>query len=184
MTASEQLLRNDEPAPKRSHSLVARLLARSRVWLRATGLDIARAFYFRDTPEEPKVFMATDRTVAFQRAFVRVLPAVVSVFIVSWNYCGYFIGKDLQGISHETFGNGLLQVSAKLHVGSRSLCSTFTLTKAWFRVYMYMADTSQELLVVGSLSAVIIHFIRRELAFGRGIPLGLAVSGWRFTALR
>lgn len=42
----------------------------------------------------------------------------------------------------------------------------------------------QELMIVSSIGSIIFHFIRSELLFGNGLPLGLVTSGWSFSQLR
>jgi hypothetical protein len=47
-----------------------------------------------------------------------------------------------------------------------------------------IAAKLQELLMISSMSSIIFHFIRHELIFGDGLPLGLTVSGWTFSQVR
>jgi hypothetical protein len=37
---------------------------------------------------------------------------------------------------------------------------------------------------VSSIASIIFHYIRYELLFGEGLPLGLLTSGWSFSQVR
>ncbi|KAF4422944.1 hypothetical protein CFRS1_v001076 [Colletotrichum fructicola] len=128
---------------------------RWRPILRAVGLGIV-AFIGEDKPEPPKVLISQSRAVAVSRCAIHILPTAVSLFLISFNLQGYFIGSELQGNKNQDdVKSGVLQLAAKI----------------------------QELLIVSSLGTIIFHVLREELIFGDGLPLGLVVSGWQFTQL-
>ncbi|TPX13527.1 uncharacterized protein E0L32_005998 [Thyridium curvatum] len=70
---------------------------------------------------------------------------------------GRFIGRDLEGpLNMDGVKMGLLQVAAKM----------------------------QELLIIASLTTVILHVLRAQLASGDGVPLGWLASDKAFTQIR
>ncbi|KAM5343340.1 hypothetical protein ACJ41O_014306 [Fusarium nematophilum] len=123
--------------------------------LRSLGLGIL-TFLRGDDEETPKVLVEKSRRVALARCAIHLVPAFLSIGLSVLNLVGFFIGKELQGSQHEDdLKLGLLQVAAKV----------------------------QELLIVASIGVVILHFLRSQLVFGDGLPLGLLVSGFSFASV-
>ncbi|CRK18416.1 hypothetical protein BN1723_011577 [Verticillium longisporum] len=121
--------------------------------IRAVGLEIIT---IRKGPEPPKSLFVLSRKAALARCIVHLLPAMISIILISINLMGYFIGTRLQGWrGSDSIKLGVLQLCAKV----------------------------QELLIVASLSTVIFHVVRSEMTFGPGIPLGWMGAGFRFTTL-
>ncbi|KPM42359.1 hypothetical protein AK830_g4230 [Neonectria ditissima] len=143
--------------PTRAGSRVARgwlsLTATYTSLLRNVGLEITTV---TKGPEEPKRLFEVSWRAALARCGVHVLPAAVSIILITINLLGYFIGNELQGPSNTNgIKMGILQICAK----------------------------AQELLIVASLSTVIFHILRSEMVFGAGLPLGLMGAGFNFTSL-
>ncbi|TPR06177.1 Tetratricopeptide repeat family protein [Aspergillus niger] len=77
----------------------------------------------------------------------------MSVTIITINLSGKYIGADFMSpVKSETINLLLLQLIAKSH----------------------------EIMVVASLSVVVMDFVRHELIFGGGVPLGLISAGINF----
>ncbi|KAH7250825.1 hypothetical protein B0J15DRAFT_561386 [Fusarium solani] len=130
------------------------IVKRFRTLLRSLGLGIL-TFLRGDDEEPPKVLLEKSRWVALARCAVHLVPAFLSIGLSALNLVRFFIGKELHSSQHEDdFKLGLLQIAAKV----------------------------QELLVVASIGVVILHFLRSQLVFGDGLPLGLLVSGFSFTS--
>ncbi|KAF4948405.1 hypothetical protein FSARC_13756, partial [Fusarium sarcochroum] len=124
-----------------------------RTLLRSIGLAIVTHV---SKDEEPKVLIDHSWRLALSRSTIHLLPACVSMALITLNLQGYFIGRELEGPRAQDDAKlGMLQAAAKI----------------------------QELLVVSSLGTVIFHVLRSEIVFGDGLPLGLVVSGWSFTSL-
>ncbi|KAL3486647.1 hypothetical protein BJX62DRAFT_17625 [Aspergillus germanicus] len=126
---------------------------RFRLFLRAVGLGIL-AIVRSDEP--PKVLVYKSRRAVVFRSAVHVLPACVSLILITLNLHGYFIGRELQGYSGTDDGKlGALQVAAKI----------------------------QELLILASVAAVILHVLRLKLTCKEGIPLGFLGADRSFTQI-
>ncbi|CVL12367.1 uncharacterized protein FPRN_07121 [Fusarium proliferatum] len=111
-------------------------------------------FLGSNDPEPPKVLMDSSRSRAIARCAIHIIPAFLSIALITLNCVGFFAGNELQGLKDEDeLKLGLLQVAAKL----------------------------QELLIVASVGSIIFHLIRSELVFGDGMVLGLLVSGFSFS---
>lgn len=82
---------------------------------------------------------------------------MAAVATLLWlNIQGYYIGGELAGASGlDDLKFSGLQVAAKLH----------------------------ELTMQASLSLTVVSFVRHELAFGQGIPLGAIVSSLQFSSI-
>lgn len=103
--------------------------------------------------EEKKIIIENSFWVALRRCAVHVVPLSISIFILTVNLKGYYIGTVFPTmISSETMNLVFLQVAAKGH----------------------------ELLIIASLTTIIFQISRHELLFGDGLPLGLVGSGLLF----
>ncbi|KAF7542131.1 hypothetical protein G7054_g98 [Neopestalotiopsis clavispora] len=127
---------------------------RFRLLARSVGLAITTV---TRGDEKKKILVYSSRWSALSKAAVHILPASVSLFLLTMNFQGRFIGRELQGIrDNDDIKLSLLQVAAKL----------------------------QELLVVASLASIMLHIIRTKLLFRSGVPLGLLGAHKAFTDLR
>ena len=84
---------------------------------------------------------------------IHLLPTGAAISICTLNLVGYYVGGELAGASgqdEEKFAG--LQFAAKLH----------------------------ELTINASLAAMILSYIRHELAVGRGVPFGAIFAGMQF----
>jgi hypothetical protein len=87
---------------------------------------------------------------------VHLAPCIFSVIIISLNIKGYFIGAELAGAAGQTSqALAALQIAAKV----------------------------QELLMVASLTAIVVHRVRHDLITGKGVPFGLVGAGVQFNSL-
>ena len=103
--------------------------------------------------EAKKVVVLESRSTAIRRCLVHLAPIVTSTAILTANLRGVYFGVSFAGhIKSDTIDLMLFQVAAK----------------------------GQEILVVASLGAVILHVARQELLYGDGLPLGLVGSGLSF----
>ncbi|KAF1812332.1 hypothetical protein P152DRAFT_487951 [Eremomyces bilateralis CBS 781.70] len=91
-----------------------------RIFLRTIGLHVLnsvdRWFLQKAAGEQPKAVIYKSRFIALFRCCIHIVPATLSIFLLSITFCGYFIGWDLAG----TPGNSrtylsVLQVAAKTH---------------------------------------------------------------------
>jgi hypothetical protein len=86
------------------------------------------------------------------------------------------LGGSLQGYSGTDDGKlGALQVAAKIQVVSPSALQPQRL------IALY---DCQELLILGSVAAVILHVLRLKLTCKEGIPLGFLGADRSFTQIR
>ncbi|KAL8758465.1 MAG: hypothetical protein Q9199_001483 [Rusavskia elegans] len=133
------------------------LIQRSRVrsFCRALGLGL---FYetwqqFMGTSEAyetRKVAIRQDRVVATLAGAIHVLPASIAISIAILNSVGYYIGEELagtQGQDDEKLAG--LQLAAKLH----------------------------ELTMQASLAAMLLQYVRHEVALQNGLPYGTLFAG-------
>jgi hypothetical protein len=99
----------------------------------------------------------SSRKLAVARCTIHIIPSVVSIFLITIQIRGRFIGSDLQGpLGSDETKSGFIQMAAKI----------------------------QELLIISSIGSIIFHAVRSELVFGDGLPVGLVVSGWTFSQIR
>jgi hypothetical protein len=104
--------------------------------------------------EVRKVVVAGSLKAAIWPCSIHLVPILTSSAIIAVNIHGAYIGIDFAGpIKSDTMTLLFLQVAAKV----------------------------QEILIVASLSQIIFHFVRHELLFGDGLPLGLIGSGLAFS---
>jgi hypothetical protein len=124
--------------------------------------------------EEPKELLSRSRWDAIARCGIHVLPSCVSIVLVALNFCGWFIGPTMQGgENHDYLKLAVLQICAKAQVNS------FCPLPQWHELIL-----SQELLVVGSIGAIILHVVRSQIIDDRGLPLGFLTCSFSFTSLR
>jgi hypothetical protein len=130
-------------------------------FLRSVGLGTLDVLKNRllgyDTRVEPKkLIQTTSLLITLQRCAVHLLPCTFSIFLVTINLKGYFIGFELAGQSGKTSQYmALLQIAAKV----------------------------QELLIVASLATIVVHRVRHDLIDGEGVSFGLVASGSLFSQL-
>ncbi|RAH73102.1 uncharacterized protein BO66DRAFT_367623 [Aspergillus aculeatinus CBS 121060] len=103
--------------------------------------------------EPPKVVITRSILAAPQRCAIHLLPIAVSSTVIGLNIKGTYLGADMMSpFPSETINLALFQLAAKAH----------------------------EIMIVASLSVTILHCVRHELLFGRGLPLGFLGSGLAF----
>ena len=103
--------------------------------------------------ETRKVAIREDRWIAALTGSIHVLPASVDISIALLNSFGYYIGEELagaQGQDDEKLAG--LQLAAKLH----------------------------ELTIQASIAAMLLQYIRHEIALGDGLPFGALFAGHLF----
>ena len=130
-------------------------------FLRTVGLD-AISFIRRKTRpndvEEAKIAISDSTLVALIRSSIHVLPVAVSIYLITLNLRGYYVGQHLPW-SEDNYGDSValafIQVAAKI----------------------------QELLVVASIGVVIFHTTIDALTNEYGVPLGLCSSGFSFVKI-
>ncbi|CAK41151.1 hypothetical protein An12g06147 [Aspergillus niger] len=127
----------------------------SRTFLRRTGSSRppATSSSAPGPREHEKVLATGSLPAALLRCAIHLLPIIMSVTIITINLSGKYIGADFMSpVKSETINLLLLQLIAKSH----------------------------EIMVVASLSVVVMDFVRHELIFGGGVPLGLISAGINF----
>lgn len=103
--------------------------------------------------EPPKVIITDSVLAALRRCTCHLVTILVTVIIITLNLKGVYVGADLMSpVRSETINLMFLQLAAKAH----------------------------EIMIVNSLGLVVLHFVRSELLFGDGLPLGLVGSGLTF----
>jgi len=106
--------------------------------------------------EDPKAVIEKSRGLALSRCAIHILPICVSIVIISISTIHIYLGRTLPGsIASIAVNIALLQGAAKM----------------------------QELLIVGSTTAVVMHVLRHELVSGDGVPFGLLGGGFQFSGL-
>ena len=96
--------------------------------------------------------MYKNRGQALTKCIIHLLPVTAALGIVILNLTQFYVGGELRGTSGEDVQKlAALQFAAKLH----------------------------ELLMLASLGAIIFTYIRKELAFGEGIPFGALFAGFQ-----
>ena len=129
--------------------------------LRVFGLDIV-SFFARKIGinhfEQAKVAISDSAWVALSRCSIHSLPVAISIFLITLNLKGRYIGQHLPG-SESDHGDSValafIQVAAKI----------------------------QELLVVASIAVAIFHTTNDALTNEHGLPLGLTMSGFSFARI-
>lgn len=120
-------------------------------------LDSGNPFLARGPQvERKKVALCQNRWTATARCLIHIVPSVLSLTIVILNLKGYYIGDELAGPSgYDSQKLGALQFAAKLH----------------------------ELTIHASIAAMVLSYLRYELALGKGLPFGAMLAGNQFTDL-
>lgn len=127
---------------------------RHEFW-KAIGLEAISLLWSTD-PEQPKPVYSSSLKTALARSTIHIIPMSVSVMLIALNFGHLLIGKEYTGfILSQPINIALLQLAAKLH----------------------------EITIVASLTAVVLHFVRRELLFGPGVPLGAVGGAFLFSSL-
>lgn len=92
----------------------------------------------------------------FVRCLIHILPVGTALLLVGLNGVEYYIGGELEGAKHQDSQKlAGLAFAAKLH----------------------------ELLMLASIAAVLFSYIRKELAFGDGLPFGAVFASQQFTSI-
>ena len=149
-------------ASKRIYSIFRRCfihLSSLAFLIRAIGLEsvntLLRALFSRwDTPESPKPVLQKSFWIALSRCPIHLFPVSVLTFLLWINYRGYYIGPGFSALGDNKY-IALYQVAAKL----------------------------QEVLCVASLATVVLQFLRSDLLYGEGVPIGLLGSGISFSSV-
>jgi hypothetical protein len=109
-----------------------------------------------DGKEEAKKVITESIPTALRRCTCHLVTIPVSIAIITLDLNGVYLGADLMSpIRSETINLMLLQLAAKAH----------------------------EIMIVASLGLIVLQFVRHELLFGDGLPLGLIGSGLTFNNL-
>ena len=129
--------------------------------LRTVGLDIVSFFARRlrlNYSEQAKIAISDSVWVALSRCSIHLLPVAVSIYLITLNLKGYYIGQHLPW-SQNDYGDSValafIQIAAKI----------------------------QELLVIASIAVVILHTAIDALTNEHGLPLGLSTSGFSFARI-
>ncbi|KAJ5931519.1 hypothetical protein N7516_006008 [Penicillium verrucosum] len=103
--------------------------------------------------EPPKVIITESVLTALRRCTCHLVTILVTITIITLALKGVYLGADLMSpVRSETINLMFLQLAAKAH----------------------------EIMIVNSLGLIVLHFVRSELLFGDGLPLGLVGSGLTF----
>ncbi|KAL2846346.1 hypothetical protein BJX68DRAFT_268810 [Aspergillus pseudodeflectus] len=106
--------------------------------------------------ESHKVAVSRSLGAALWSCAIHLLPIAVSSTIIALNIRGTYLGADLMSpVRSETINLMLFQLAAKAH----------------------------EITIVASLGIIVLQFVRHELLWGDGLPLGLLGSGLAFNHL-
>ncbi|KAL2832904.1 hypothetical protein BDW59DRAFT_180515 [Aspergillus cavernicola] len=109
-----------------------------------------------DHYEPQKVIITQSIPAALRCCIIHIIPLTVSSTIITLNMRGTYLGADLMSpVRSETINLMLFQLAAKGH----------------------------EIMVVASLATIVLQYVRHELLFGDGLPLGLLGSGLTFNNL-
>ena len=129
--------------------------------LRIVGLDIVSFFARKVRPnhtEQPKVAISDSVWVAFSHCSIHTPPVAVSIYLITLNLKGHYVGQHLPG-SNDNSGDSValafIQIAAKI----------------------------QELLVIASITVVNLHTTIDALTKEHGLPLGLSTSGFSFARI-
>ena len=125
-------------------------------FLRELGIELLSLLRFGRAPNEvPKPVLHASLWLALSTCCVHFLPVATSITIISFNLSHLYVGFMTGEILDIAINTALLQLAAK----------------------------TQELLVVASLGMIVIHYIRKQMMFGEGVPLGIAGGGFLFSLL-
>ncbi|KAI4176880.1 MAG: hypothetical protein LQ343_000737 [Gyalolechia ehrenbergii] len=132
--------------------------SRIRSLCRSLGLGLfyetwQKLFGTSEAHETRKVAIREDRLIAALAGTIHIIPASIAISIAALNSYGYYIGEELagpQGQDDEKLAG--LQLAAKLH----------------------------ELTIQASLAAMLLQYIRHEVALQKGLPFGALFAGHLF----
>ncbi|KAI9933054.1 hypothetical protein AWENTII_002923 [Aspergillus wentii] len=106
-----------------------------------------------DELEEPKAIITESVLTALRRCTCHLVTILVTITTITLDLNGVYLGSDLMSpVRSETINLMFLQLAAKAH----------------------------EIMIVSSLGLIVLQFVRFELLFGDGLPLGLVGSGLTF----
>jgi hypothetical protein len=143
-----------QPRPPRTfHSYVQRIFKALGL---SAGFNLLAKVFGWPVHEEKKAVMKKDRLMATLRCIVHLVPASGAIALLVLNGSNHYIGGELSGSAGQDSQKlGALLFAAKLH----------------------------ELFMLASLGAIVITYIRKELAFGEGVPFGTIFSAGQFKDL-
>jgi hypothetical protein len=122
----------------------------------SAGFNLLAKLFGWPVHEEKKAVMKKDRVMATLRCVVHLVSTSGAIALLILNASNYYIGGELSGsASQDSQKLGALLFAAKLH----------------------------ELFMLASLSTIFITYIRKELAFGEGVPFGTIFSAGQFKDL-
>ena len=129
--------------------------------LRTLGLDLVSFIARKIRPnhfENPKIAINDSILVTGSHCAVHLLPVAVSIYLITLNLKGHYIGQHLPW-SKDDHGDSValafIQIAAKI----------------------------QELLVTASIAVIILHTTIDALVENHGLPLGLCTSGFSFARI-
>ena len=129
--------------------------------LRTVGFDIVSFFARKirlNHSEQATIAISDSVWVAFSRCSIHLLPVAVSIYLITLNLKGHYIGEHLPW-SENDYGDSValafIQIAAKI----------------------------QELLIIASIAVAILHTTIDALTNEHGLPLGLSTSGFSFARL-
>ncbi|KAL8831134.1 MAG: hypothetical protein Q9191_001028 [Dirinaria sp. TL-2023a] len=129
--------------------------------LRTLGLDIVSFFARKFRPnhfEQAEIAISDSIWIIISHGTIHLLPVAVSIYLITLNLKGHYIGQHLPW-SKDDYGDNValafIQIAAKV----------------------------QELLVIASIAVVILHTTIDALTNDHGLPLGLSTSGFSFTRI-
>lgn len=109
-----------------------------------------------EVQERKKTVMDKRRGLAAVRCLGHVIPAAGCVVLLVFNTQNWYLGSELPGEEgQDTQKLAALQFAAKLH----------------------------ELMMLSSLAVILVTYVRRELAFGAGVPFGILFSSNNFQSI-
>ena len=129
--------------------------------LHTLGLDIVSFFARKNhlnQPEHPRIIISDSVWIVISRCSIHLLPIAVSIYLITLNIKGHYIGRHLPWSKNDYDDNvalAFIQIAAKI----------------------------QELLVIASITVVILHTTIDALTNEHGLPLGLSTSGFSFAKI-
>lgn len=143
-----------------------------RVLMHAVGLHGPHAALTKPYPyEQPKVLIDPRRRGILLRSSIHFLPICTTIVIAWLNLSKRFVGYNFKNFVKVWNVPDIPQIVGDDRYDAVKLASLLLVAKLY------------ELLVVGSLSAIIFHQIRHEIVFGDGVPFGLLGGGLSFGQL-
>ncbi|KAJ5272478.1 hypothetical protein N7478_007603 [Penicillium angulare] len=122
---------------------------------RSLGLGIIFTKIVKRDKEYPKVVVWKSHQVALPKTLLHIVPFGISIFLVTINIIGYFIGTEISGIEgYNSAKLGALQFAAKLH----------------------------EITILASLSMIVFTLVQMRLV-SQKVAFGSVFSGLQFQSL-